>query len=136
MPQGENLTRGHQTRVGSRPRPGKIGAKGVAKTEIEEQARINGESLDEATLRLQVARADTEELDRQKRQLELDKAKGLLVTKDEAVDLAQQAVLRVVAILDLLPERLRDRLDPEHYEACDILDDIIRQARSDVADGR
>lgn len=93
------------------------------------------ETLDEATLRLQRARADTEELDRAKRQLELDKAQGLLVSKEEAVDITQQALLIVCQIFDMLPERLRDRLDPSQHNVCEILDDIIREARTEVANG-
>ena len=132
MPSGEHLSKSHQTRVGSRPRPGRIGVGGMRQAAIEEQ-RKPGETLDEATLRLQVARADTEELDRQKRQLELDKLRGAVVSKEDAVDLAQQAVLRVVAILDMIPEQLRDRLDPSHHFVCEILDALLRDARTKVA---
>ena len=107
----------------SKPNPGKVAA----------EAEANGETLDQATLRLQRARADTEELDRQKRQLELDRARGLLVEKDEAVDLAQAAVLRVCQVLDLLPERLRDRLDPNDHHVCEVVDEVIREARTEVA---
>ena len=91
------------------------------------------ESLDEATLRLQIARADTEELDRQKRQIEIDKAKGLLVSKEAAVDLAQQALLRASQVFDMLPEKLRDKLEPSQHYLCEIVDDIIRECRSEVA---
>lgn len=108
--------------------------KGPRKDHVE-AARIPGETLDEATLRLQRARADTEELDRQKRQLDLDVANGKLISKNEATDLAQAAVLRVCQILDLIPERLRDRLPPSLYHICAELDDVIRQARTEIAAG-
>lgn len=120
---GEHLSRSHQIAAALLPRPGSLKAEAVRKP---------GESLDEATLRLQVARADTEELDRQKRELELRKARGELVTKEEAVDLAQAAVLRVCQILDLIPERLRDRLPPELHAACDHLSDVIHEARTEI----
>lgn len=99
----------------------------------EEAAVKFGESLDAATLRLQIARANTEELDQQKRQLELDKAKGALVSKDAAVDLAQACLLRAATVFDMLPERLRDRLDPSLHHVCDVVDEIIRDCRTEVA---
>ena len=121
---GKHLTRSHQVASAMAPRP-------IRASRVEAE-RKPGETLDEATLRLQVARADTEELDRQKRELELRKARGEVVTKEEAVDLAQAAVLRVCQILDLLPERLRDRLPPELHAACDHLADVIHEARTEV----
>lgn len=125
MPKGEHLTRAHQSLAGMRPRPGR----GPSRKEVEAQ-RLPTETMDEATLRLQIARADTEELDRKKRQLELDRARGELVTKDEAVDLAQAAVLRVCQVLDLLPERLRDL---GRQITLDDVDDAIRNARAEIA---
>lgn len=121
---GDHLTRSHQVASAMAPRPVK-----ASRAELQ---RKPGESLDEATLRLQVARADTEELDRQKRELELRKARGEVVTKEEAVDLAQAAVLRVCQILDLIPERLRDRLPPELHAACEHLSDVIHEARTEI----
>lgn len=131
MPKGEHLTRSHQSAAGMRPRPGRS----KPSTATAEKARRPGETLDEATLRLQVARADTEELDRQKRELDLAVARGALVTKDEAVDIAQAAVLRVCQVLDLIPERLRDRAPTCPAEIPAILDEIIREARAQVASG-
>lgn len=130
MPKGEHLDRSHQSLAGMRPRPGRRpSAAAVA------SAKLPGETMDEASLRLQIARADTEELDRAKRALELDVARGELVTKSEAVDLAQEAVLRVVQILDMLPERMRARLPAHLHPACDEMDAIIREARAAVAAG-
>jgi len=131
MPKGEHLTKAHQSAAGMRPRPGR----GPSKKAVAAVMAVTGETLEEATLRLQRARADTEELDRAKRQLELDVAAGKLVSRERAVDLAQQAVLRVCAILDLIPERLRDALPTHLHQACDYLDDVIRHARQEVARG-
>jgi hypothetical protein len=130
MPKGEKLTQAHQTSAAMRPRPGRKPSK-----QAVEAQRMSGETMDQATLRLQVARADTEELDRAKRDLELRQARGDLVTKDEAVDLAQAAVLRVCQILDLLPERLRDRSPTISAEILVAIDEIIRDARTQVASG-
>lgn len=131
MPKGEHLDRAHQQRSSLLPRPGSL-KPSAGRAERERQ---DDESLEDATLRLQVARADTEELDRQKREMELGQARGLLVTKEEAIDLAQAAVLRVCQILDLIPEKLRDKLAPDQYAACDFLDQIITDARTEVANG-
>jgi hypothetical protein len=123
---GSNLTKEHQQSAGRKLRPKRIPKKAVA------AAQLSDETFDEAALRYQRARADTTELEREKRQLELDVARGKLVTRDEAVDLAQAAVLRVVAILDRLPERARDlghAPSPEELEA------IILECRSEVARG-
>lgn len=125
---GENLTAAHQRAAGIRPRPGKSKPSPAAVA----AAKLPTETMDEASLRLQIARADTEELDRQKRQLDLDVARGALVTKEAAVDLAQAAVLRVVQILDLLPERARDLGRPVSPED---LDALIRAARQEIAAG-
>lgn len=91
------------------------------------------ESLEDATLRLQRARADTEELDKAKRQWDLDVAKAKYVTKEAATDLAQAAVLRVCQILDIIPERLRDRLPSAQHGVCDALAEVIYQARQEVS---
>lgn len=132
MPKGEHLDRAHQQRSSLMPRPGGL-KPSSARAERERQ---EDESLEDATLRLQIARADTEELDRQKREMELDQARGLLITKEESVDIGQEAVLRVCQILDLLPERLRDKLTPDQYCVCDFLEQIIIDARTDIASGR
>lgn len=132
MPKGSHLDRKHQILAGMAPRPGRTRK---AKADIAAEAEANGESLEEATLRLQRARADTEELDKRKRQIDIDIMTGRLITKDHAVDLAQKAVLRVVQILDLIPERLRDMLPPSAGEYCDALDTIIKEARKEIADG-
>ena len=131
MPRGANLTDEHQRAAAMRPRPGQPG-KTVRAAQL---IRLSNETLDEAILRLQIAKADTEELDKAKRQLDLDVAQGRLITIEEAVDTAQAAVLRVCQILDLIPERLRDRLQPAERHICEILDEIIHSARAEVADG-
>jgi hypothetical protein len=125
---GENLTAAHQRSAGIRPRPGKSRPSPAAVV----AAKRPDESMDEASLRLQIARADTEELDRQKRQHDLDLARGAVVTKEQAVDLAQAAVLRVVQILDLLPEKVRDLGHPPTPED---LEAIIRAARQEISGG-
>ena len=155
MPSGDNLDSKHQSRVGSRPRPGRIGAKHKSKERILAEApppdptedleitdgvmSINQETLDAATLRLQIARANAQEEDAAKKRIELDALRGKMMTKEQAVDLSQAAVLAVVAILDLLPERIRMRIDAgamlSRDEFCAILDDEIREARQKVADG-
>lgn len=132
MPKGSHLDHTHQVRSGMAPRPGRVTK---AKADLVAVAEANGESLEEATLRLQRARADTEELDKRKRQIDIDVMTGRLITKDHAVDLAQKAVLRVVQILDLIPERLRDLLPPSAGEYCDTLDTLIKEARKEIADG-
>ena len=133
MPRGENLDRTHQVNAGKRPRAGRIGAKGAPKEVIEELATQFGESLDAATLRLQIAKANTQELEETKRRQDLEVARGLLVSKADAVDLAQACLLRAATVFDMLPERLRDRLDPSLHHVCDLVDDIIRECRQEVA---
>lgn len=134
MPQGENFTRAHQMAAAQRPRTSrgnKNKSSANAKPSVDPLvSRISGETMEEASLRLQQARADTEELDRQKRELELARERGALVSKEEAVDLAQAAVLRVCQVLDLLPERLRDLGRPV---TLDDVDDAIRAARAEIA---
>ena len=133
MPRGENLDRTHQVNAGKRPRAGRIGAKGAPKEVIEELAAQFGESLDAATLRLQIAKANTQELEEKKRRQDLDVSRGLLVSKQEAVDLAQSCLLRAAQVFDMIPERLRDRLDPGDHHVCELLDDIIRESRTEVS---
>lgn len=117
--------------AGMQPRPGR---KSSAKVQaLAASLPPSDESLEEATLRLQRARADTEELDKAKRQWDLDVAKGKYITKEAATDLAQAAVLRVCQILDIIPERLRDRLPPAQHGVCDVLAEVIYQARQEVS---
>ena len=155
MPRGENLDHKHQVRSATKPRPSKLGARGMKKSRVLAEApppdptedleikdgvmTIDQETLDAATLRLQIARANAQEEDAAKKRIELDALRGKMMTKEQAVDLAQAAVLAVVAILDLLPERIRMRIDAgatmARDEFCAILDDEIREARQKVADG-
>lgn len=126
--QGKNLDRTHQRKAGSRPRVRIPGPSDIV--------RDPNETLDAAVLRYQQARADTEQLDAAKRQLELDLARGKLLTIEEHVDQGQAAMQRVCQLLDLLPERLRGKLSPEQCPILSFLEDIIHQARIDVADGK
>ena len=133
MPRGENLDRTHQTKAGKRPRPGRIGAKGASKESIEELAARHNESLDAATLRLQIAKANTQELEEKKRRQDLDVSRGLLVSKEQAIDLAQSCLLRASTVFDMLPEKLRDRLPATEHHICELVDDIIRECRDEVS---
>lgn len=123
--------RAHQVMAGMMPRPGRGGSAKVQA--LAASLPPSDESLEDATLRLQRARADTEELDKAKRQWDLDVARGKYITKEAATDLAQAAVMRVCQILDIIPERLRDRLPPAQHGVCDALAEVIYQARQEVS---
>lgn len=127
MPRGAHLTSAHQTSAAMRPRARKPSAREA------EQAMEPGETMDQASLRLQRARADTEELDRAKRQLELDIASGALIPKERAVDVARGAIYRLCALMEQIPERMRDRLPQHLHEACDVIDDIVYELRVEAA---
>jgi hypothetical protein len=156
MSRGDHLTRSHQSRVGARPRPGKVGVKGMPKRQILAEApqpdpdeelstdpdgnmTIDGETLDAATLRLQIARANAQETDAERKTLDLAVQRKLYISKDEAVDLSQEVAIEIVGILDLLPEHMRDRMDPgatyTRDEVCYLLDEVIRDDRTRLADG-
>jgi hypothetical protein len=100
---------------------------------------IDGETLDAATLRLQIARANAQETDAERKTLDLAVQRKLYISKEEAVDLGQESTLKVVGIFDLLPERMRDRMDPgatyTRDEVCCLLDEVIRDERTRLADG-
>jgi len=134
MPRGENLDRTHQVNAGKRPRAGRIGAKSASnKGVVEELAARYNESLDAATLRLQIAKANTQELEEKKRRQDLDVSRGLLVSKEQAIDLAQSCLLRASTVFDMLPEKLRDRLPATEHHICELVDDIIRECRDEVS---
>jgi len=105
MPAGSNLTVEHQRRAGAMPRV-KL-PQGAAR-----KANPN-ESLEDATLRLQQAKADTETLDAQKRELDLAVARGKLIPVSTARDNLEREHLRWVAELDQLPHSVASVLPPE-----------------------
>ncbi len=102
MPKGEHFDRSHQVAAASRPRI-RIGA-----------GRANpGESLDDAVLRYQQAKADTEQLDAEKRALDVAKMRGDLIPADDARDEIEATHLAWVAELDQLPHSVASSLPPE-----------------------
>lgn len=95
MPKGEHFDSKHQSAAAMAniaPRA----PRGAAK------ARKPNESLEEASLRLQRARADTEELDARKRQVELEAMQRRLIPASDAQDAIERAHLAWVAELEQL----------------------------------
>jgi hypothetical protein len=106
MARGENLTPAHQSLAGRKniyPR---------LPSGVDRRANPD-ESLEDATLRLQQAKADTEQLDALKRQLELDTLKGTLVQAAQVRDNLEAEHLRWVSELDQLPHACTLALPPE-----------------------
>lgn len=112
---GANLTPDHQRRAGSFPR---VRLPTPKKTKP-------GESLEEATLRLQQAKATTEELDAEKRELELATLRGALIPAEDARDSLEAEHLRWVSELEQLPHSVVASLPPEVPSS---LRDVIRTA--------
>ena len=109
MPKGEKLTKEHQSRSAMQniaprlPRGAKQEVGPPPPPDAPEDAKATYEQeLSAATLRLQKARADTEELDAQKRQVELDVLKRKLVPVPETVDALERLHLAWVAELEQL----------------------------------
>lgn len=111
-----HLTSEHQSRAGRMPR--------IRLPNGARQANPD-ESIEEATLRLQQAKADTEELDAQKRELELAALKGSLVPAAAARDNLEAEHLRWVAELEQLPHSVSAALPPEIVAS---VRDVIRSA--------
>ena len=109
MPKGSNLTAEHQAAAGRmnyRPRiPG-----GRAQANPDE-------SMEDASLRLQQAKADTEQLDAQKREVELAVARGVLIPVATAKDNLEREHLRWVSELEQLPHTVASSLPPEIPES-------------------
>lgn len=139
MPKGEHLKTAHQVAAAMKPRTsGKRARERAAKIEAETgpvDAPESEEDLEAATLRLQIARANKEEWDTKRKRLDYEKERAKLITKDEAIDLSQAVALKMVTILDVLPERVRDRLPPgkDRDAFIDELEEVIAQAREDMA---
>ena len=104
MPQGENLTGAHQRRAASRPRAGKV---------PPTVQPASGESLDDAILRYQRAKADTEGLDAEKRALDVARLRGDVIPADDARDELEATHLRWCAELDQLPHAVAASIPPE-----------------------
>lgn len=105
MPRGSNLTAEHQAAAGRMNyRPRIPGGKASANPD---------ESMEAASLRLQQAKADTETLDAQKRELDLAVARGKLIPVSTARDNLEREHLRWVAELDQLPHSVASVLPPE-----------------------
>lgn len=106
MPQGSNLTAAHQAAAGRRNiYPRTPGASRVKPSP--------NESMEDATLRLQQAKADTEELDAEKRSEELAVLRRELIPAAEARDAAEAIHLQWVAELEQLPHSVATALPPE-----------------------
>jgi predicted RNase H-like HicB family nuclease len=89
------------------PRPNR--AIGATIKEAERE-RKPGETLEEAVLRLQIAKADTEELDKQRRQIEIDKIRGDLVTKEQAKEVAEEVLHAAIREAEKMPSMIRAAL--------------------------
>ena len=130
MARGQNLTNEHQRKAAMAPRPRKPTQASAARN------RKPKETMEEASLRLQPLVRTLEELDKEKRQLEIDQKRGLLILKEEAVDLAQAAIMEACKVFDLFPEQVRDRLPEELLSygdtICDIIENEVRIARTEV----
>lgn len=104
MPKGDNLTGEHQRRAASRPRAGKV------PSTVQPEG---GETLDEAVLRYQQAKADTEELDAEKRALDVARLRGELIPAEDARDEIEATHLRWCAEVDQLPHAVASSIPPE-----------------------
>lgn len=109
MPKGEHLTREHQRAAAIRPR----GPRVPRPSDLDPADHGEGESMDEALLRFQQAKADTEQLDAEKRALDVSRMRGDLIPADEARDEIEATHLRWVSELDQLPHSVASSLPPE-----------------------
>lgn len=71
------------------------------------------ETLDEAVLRYQQAKADTEALDAERRALDVAKARGELIPAADARDALEASHLAWVAELEQLPHAVANAMPPE-----------------------
>lgn len=125
MPRGENLTTDHQKAAGRRPR-----LRGAALPEYVRQA-LEGEQLTEAQWAQIKYRIDATKLETA--QLELDRERGKLVTREEALDTAQGVCQRWVAAIETLSTRVRTRVDPAYSDAvAAIVDDEVIRIRKEL----
>jgi hypothetical protein len=122
MPRGKHLTAEHQKDAGSRPR-----LKLSSAPPKKEAPLLTRDDWEQSKYRYERARAELAEIER-------DKALGKLVDKDHAVDLAQQAVIRVCERMDRAIEEVRAALPPAVRDrAATIVRDAIMEARRDVS---
>ena len=97
---GQNAQASALRRLG----PYKKTAAASAKATHTFTATVSQETLEEATLRLQQARADTESLDATKREIEIQKLKGSLVEVSDVRDEMERLHLAWVAELEQIPQ--------------------------------
>jgi predicted component of type VI protein secretion system len=95
MPRGKNLTAAHQKAAGRMPRKPFVRAGNIKRKE--------NETVEAAVERYQKAKADVEELDALKRDIEISRLKGDLVPSDEVRDQYEAIHLQWVAELEQLP---------------------------------
>ena len=108
MPRGSHFTPAHQSAAGHKNiHPRTPGGKQVA------AKAKSSETLDAATLRLQQAKADTEELDAEKRREELAVLRRGLIPEAESRDAAEAIHLQWVAEIEQLPHSVATSLPPE-----------------------
>ena len=105
---GANLTINHQRAAGRR----NVGPRIPGRSAVARKANPD-ESLDDATLRLQQAKADTEQLDAEKREVELAALRRELIPAPDARDAIEAVHLQWVAELEQLPHSVATALPPE-----------------------
>ncbi len=107
MGRGEHFTTDHQRRSASFPR----GPRGANATTVISPGP--GETMEEAMLRYQQAKADTESLDAEKRAIDVARARKELIPVADAQDEIEATHLAWVAGLDQLPHIVASSLPPE-----------------------
>ena len=104
MPKGDNLTSTHQRHAASRPRPSKVPASVQAGPD---------ETLDEAVLRFQQAKADTEGLDAEKRAIDIARMRADLIPAADAREEIEATHQRWVEEFQSLPQVVASLIPPE-----------------------
>lgn len=126
MPRGAHLTTEHQKAAGRRPR-----LRGASLPEYVRQA-LEGEQLTEAQWAQIKYRIDATKLETA--QLELDRERGKLVTREEAIDAAQGVCQRWVAAIETLSTRVRSRIDPAIADrVAQAIDDEVLRIRTELS---
>jgi hypothetical protein len=105
MPKGQNLTGDHQRAASRMPRKPFVRTGNIK--------RKANETVEDAVARYQKAKADVEELDALKRDIEISRIKGELVPSDEVRDQYEANHLQWVAELEQLPHIVATALNSD-----------------------
>ena len=90
---------------------------------------LPGESLDAATLRLQIARANNQELVEAKMRRELEQSRALLLTREESKQLTADCLERAGRVFDLLLKRFQ----PPNKTVASALAEVVAESLANMA---